>query len=96
MRSGSVYNWGKLKPQFARLRAEGSPRMQSERTLVERTRDRARHVRAIWFVLVSFTLAVAGYLWLGFDREQTIGYCVAAYIALNALNYRTMFLRPRK
>ena len=70
--------------------------MQPDRTLTERARDRDRHVRAIWFVLVSFTLAVVGYLWLGFDRQQTIGYCVAAYIALNALNYRAMFLRPRK
>ena len=70
--------------------------MHSEQLIRERARNRARHLRAAWFVVVSFTLAVAGYLWLDFDRQQTVGYCVSAYLLLNAVNFRTMFSRTGK
>lgn len=53
--------------------------------------ERNRHRRALFYVCVSFVLAVFGYVVLGFDRTTTLGYGIVAYITLNALNYRAMF-----
>jgi len=41
-------------------------------------------------VIVSLTLAILVNLWLGFSKGQTLGYGVATYVALIALNYRSM------
>lgn len=56
--------------------------------------ERERHLRAFLYVATAFGLAVLGYLQLGFDRWQTVGCAVCAYVTLNALNYRAMFVRP--
>ncbi len=53
--------------------------------------NRERHLRAICYVLVSLCLALVGYVFMGFDRAQTLGYAVAAYVILNAVNFRAMF-----
>ncbi|MBI2941179.1 MAG: hypothetical protein HYY04_12145 [Chloroflexi bacterium] len=63
--------------------------MQGHQTII----DRQRHFRSIVYALTSFTLALAGYLWLGFDRAQTIGYGVAAFLLLHLLNFRAMYAR---
>ncbi|MHB1132109.1 MAG: hypothetical protein ACYC4L_06925 [Chloroflexota bacterium] len=55
--------------------------------------ERERHTRALVYVIVSFTLALLGFLFLGFDRGQTLAYAVTSYVVLNALNYRAMFVR---
>jgi hypothetical protein len=56
--------------------------------------DRERHTRAICYALVSLSLALAGYLVLGFGPAQTIGYGAAVYVFLCAVNHRAMFARP--
>lgn len=58
----------------------------------EPTNDRGRHRRALVYACVSLLLAVCGYLVLGLDRAQTLGYGVLAYVLFNVLNYRAMFL----
>ena len=60
---------------------------------VNRCVERRRHVRALTYLLVSFSLALLGYAYLGFDQGQTFAYAVAAYVMLNLLNYRAMFVR---
>lgn len=57
--------------------------------------DRERHLRAVSYVLVALVLALIGHYVLEFDRTQTIGYAVAVYVFLNALNFRTMFGRQQ-
>lgn len=54
---------------------------------------RSRHVRALGFVVISLALSLVVYLWLGFNRAQTIGYAAAIYVALIALNYRIMLAK---
>jgi hypothetical protein len=55
--------------------------------------ERERHIRAFLYMATAFGLAVLGYVQMGFDRWQTFGYAVSAYVILNALNYRAMFVR---
>ncbi|MGQ9675773.1 MAG: hypothetical protein ACUVX1_08905 [Chloroflexota bacterium] len=55
--------------------------------------DRERHFRLGWYVLVALILSMVGHGLLGFDLVQTLCYGVLAYILLNALNYRVMFVR---
>ena len=37
---------------------------------------------------------MCGYLVLGLDRGQTLGYGALAYVLFNVLNYRAMFALP--
>lgn len=60
----------------------------------ETASERQRHGRAALYVCLSLALALLGNLLLGFDRAQTVGYAVTAYVLLNVLNYRAMFGRP--
>ena len=60
---------------------------------VNRSAERQRHVRALIYLLVSLSLALLGNFYLGFDRGQTLAYAVTAYIMLNLLNFRAMFVR---
>ncbi len=53
--------------------------------------DRQRHVRMFWYASVALALAVSAYLFLGFDRVQTLGYAVACFVMLNLLNFRAMY-----
>lgn len=61
--------------------------MQSERQRIER----ARHSRALWYVIVAFCVAVGASLFLGFDRTQTFGYAISCFVMLNLVNFRAMF-----
>ncbi|MHB1007140.1 MAG: hypothetical protein ACYC3S_16090 [Chloroflexota bacterium] len=60
----------------------------------EPTDDRGRHWRAVVYAGISLLLAVCGYLVLGLDRAQTLGYGVLAYVLFNVLNYKAMFVSP--
>jgi hypothetical protein len=60
-----------------------------ERSLIERD----RHARARWYVVVCFALAAGAYLFLGFDRTQTLGYAISCFAMLHIVNYRVMFAR---
>ncbi|MCL5960985.1 MAG: hypothetical protein M1358_17065 [Chloroflexi bacterium] len=55
--------------------------------------NQGRHLRALCFVLASLVSSLFAYLWLGFDAAHTIGYAVASYLTLIALNFHVMFAK---
>ena len=55
--------------------------------------DRPKHARLMMYVMIALILAMFGRLFLGFDLILTLGYGVAAYVLLNILNYRAVFLK---
>ena len=56
-------------------------------------RDRERHLRLAWYTLVALILSMIGHGLLGFDFARTLLYGVTAYVVLNALNYRVIFVK---
>jgi len=63
--------------------------VRSERHRIERE----RHSRALWYAVVAFGLAACAYLFLGFDRTQTLGYAISCFVMLILVNCRAMFTR---
>jgi|GEM_PF-6474887 len=55
--------------------------------------DVERHLRAIFYALISLALSLFGYFFLGLGRTQAIGYAASAFLVLLLLNRRAMLGR---
>lgn len=58
------------------------------------TDERGRHSRALVYCFAAFALAAFGYLYLGFDRSQTVAYAVLTFVLFTVNNHRSMFGAP--